>query len=851
MPIQQVQGKPLKKNIAGAMFDIQPIDESGSFDSQRFENISKVINLKISDIQPEQSIYPVKSSKTSVEKLFEIPVAQEDQNAVRDKIYSTKQNLLGELEDIFSSPLNVHTELSRVGGQIHDLDLRKTTRKIYQRPSGSEEVLRHGSAYVRPNVELGSEVLKSLPRIELVASKTQIPVYKYENILNQFYDYKQKKILHPSFVPKSKFLENRNRLTAVLILTPIIIASTVFYLSNTETNVKNNVVQNGKNAVANMMDAKQSMEELRFSDAVNSFKLAHDDFVKANNTLDKLGASFAWFLKYIPGINKITSANNMVIAGQNIAKMGEDLSSVLNDTSRIKLNNILTPGAGPSLHDLFKNFYAVAESSRDRIEKTKGLLANINAEVLPEDKRDLFNLFKDRLPQLSGMLDNSIGYSKALLNMIPERGSKKYLILFQNNSELRATGGFPGSYAVISFNDGRYGGIKIDDVYNPDGQLKNNIIPPKPLQHITQTWGMRDANWFADFPTSARKVMEFYHDGSGDSVDGVLTMTPDIITNILKITGPIDMPEYGVVLSADNFVSQVQEEVEYNQHKPGDTPKKILIDFFPRFLARLSTGDQKSLFMIAKIFSDAIENKHILAYFNDPDAEKIALENNFSGIINTTASDYLQVVFSNVKGSKTDTVTDSLFKLSTKINNDNSVEHSLTITRKHNGGDFSLRFYNLQNPDYVRVYVPENAKLESVNGNDVPNFKPLVDYNNGLYKKDHDLQKIESDTNHLQNGVDVLHESGRKVYGFWMILDPQQTKTVTIKYKIADAYNKGNYHILIEKQAGTGAIPLEASFELPTGKEITGFSPNLQIDGNSLILKSDLNRDKELEIKLR
>ncbi len=935
MPIQQVQGKPLGKVLA-AMFDVRPnvseevlkhssayvppTNESGYFDAQRFQSIDETINLAPAKTIPpprlktKRKSYPKNDiamtlpSPTLVGNQFvqsnampsvvqtpeelSPPVInnklEEIEEPLSDSTANVKEDLLGELENIISSPLDVHTELARIGGQIHNLDLRKKPRKIYQRPSVerrpnvSAEVLstveerelrnakdssRGTGAYVQFSPQK-PQPLKPLPQIELVKIDTMVPVYQYDNIIGRMdirpernitQEFWQKK--HPptggsnrAIVPKKKTF-NRGSFSSkwmtVLILTPLVAIGAMYYFSKTKANIESNVVQNGKNAVANMMDAKEYLEEFKFSDAANSFTLAHDDFIKTNSTLDKLGASMSWLLKYIPGLNKISSASNMAVAGENVAKVGEDFSTILNDTARIKLNSILTPGAGPSLYDLFKSFNKVAITSKTRIDQTQNLLSNVSEGVLPEDKRQLFDIFKEKLPAISAKLDEAVNFSATLSAMVPEKGSKKYLILFQNNTELRATGGFPGSYAVISFTDGRYNGIKIDDSYNPDGQLKNNIIPPQPLQHITPTWGMRDANWFADFPTSAKKIIQFYHDGSGDSVDGVLTLTPDIIVSMLKITGPIDMPEYGVVLNADNFMEQVQTEVEYNQHKLGDTPKKILIDFFPRFLAKLGTQDSKSLFAIIQIFSDAVKGKHILAYFNDFNAESVVLKNNFAGAVSNQTGDYLQVALTNIKGSKTDAVTESSIKLMTKINDNNFIEHELVITRKHNGGDYGLRFYNLQNPDYIRAYVPENSELESVVGNDVPNFKPLVDYNSGQYKKDVSLQKIESDTTHPQDGVDVFHESGRKVFGFWMILDPKQTKIITVKYKLVDEHKAGDYHLLIQKQSGTGATPLEASFQFPIGIMPTDYSPELQVDGNSLTLKSDLNMDREINIKIK
>ncbi|HCX28112.1 MAG TPA: hypothetical protein DHI91_03160, partial [Candidatus Portnoybacteria bacterium] len=53
-----------------------------------------------------------------------------------------------------------------------------------------------------------------------------------------------------------------------------------------------------------------------------------------------------------------------------------------------------------------------------------------------------------------------------------------------------------------------------------------------------------DANWFADFPSSAKKIMSFYEKAGGSTADGVISLTPTIIERLLSMTGPIEMPAY-------------------------------------------------------------------------------------------------------------------------------------------------------------------------------------------------------------------------------------------------------------------------------------------------------------------
>ena len=415
------------------------------------------------------------------------------------------------------------------------------------------------------------------------------------------------------------------------------------------------------------------------------------------------------------------------------------------------------------------------------------------------------------------------------------------------------------------FKDGQLLDIVVDDVYNLDGQLKENIIPPEPLQHITPTWGMRDANWFIDFSVSAQKVMEFFKKEAGYEVDGVITISPRMISDILKVVGPIEMPEYGTVINDENFVSTIQEEIEYGDNR--QQPKKIVMDMTPKLLEKISSADSNQWLEIFNVFMSGLDKKDILMYFQDLGLENFVAEKGFGGLIKQartytdstqiyTDTDYLMVTFTNVKGSKTDRVTDNSIKLNlqptmtypfdklrilnlSKGNLQPVIKHKLTITRQHNGGDTKYGFYNRQNPAYVRVLVPKGAELISVSGNSAPDFKPLISYSGDEFKKDKDLFKLESSFEFdRENNAWVYEESGKTGFAFWMITDPGEEKTVELEYVVpfasseAEGFSNNNYGIYIQKQPGLEVDNFEFSA------------------GGDYVYNGEFNKDLELRFRL-
>lgn len=854
-----------------AMFDIRPA-KSGSLDLEKLRGIKKKIDLRpeitASEVETANFFDEYPSQKTAGsdegEFIFEIPKEIKPQPLLpapksgkpnRKAIEIPRQSILEEFHKAMAESTGVVAELTKFGAEIYPLKKQsanpvthtnvryranwRKTKFIRREADVPEEP--QATAAIAEAVDVERD--KNLENFWKPAGSFSSPVSremeaylekgKIENRLHTHIADKKERFKPAYQRTKPKWNSwFRRRSFVFLAIIGLSVAGAFGFVQKSGILAKNNVIQNGNNAVANLKEAKQDLENFDFLKAADSFALAYDDFSKASGTLSQLGASFLSIFGNIPGLDKVKAANNLVEAGQNMSKAGENLSlafATLYKSNLFSSFGSSVPNNG-SLGKTIREFKDVLEYADKNINKAASLLAVIDANVLPEDKRQTLVDFKEKIPAFQKYIGEAIDYSKFMYDFVGSNGHRRYLVLLQNNSELRPTGGFPGTYAVIEFENGNLKKTFVDDIYQIDGGIRENIIPPIPLQHITPTWGMRDANWFADFPASARKVEEFFKLEGGGEVDGVITITPDIITKILAVVGPIDMPEYKMELTADNFLTQVQEEVEYKADR--SKPKKILSDFQPKFLAKLAEQNRDGWIAIFKILLNGLKEKHALAYFNNQELQKLAVENGFAGEIKRVPADYLQVVFSNVKGSKTDFVTDNSFNLKISPNNGGDLTHELTIARTHKGGNSKFGFYNKDNSAYIRVYVPLGAKLEEIKGQSITNFDALIGYEDFDFKIDKDLESIESGISHPMSGVDVFEESGRTVFGFWLITKPGQTKSVTLKYSVTEetAAPNGKFSLYWQKQSGTG-------------------SDLAQIDYRGKVEQFDLSVDREFAVE--
>lgn len=169
-------------------------------------------------------------------------------------------------------------------------------------------------------------------------------------------------------------------------------------------------------------------------------------------------------------------------------------------------------------------------------------------------------------------------FAKELPFLVGTTRPVTYLFVFQNNMELRPTGGFIGSFALITFDQGRISSRTVHDIYDADGMITGFITPPEPIQkHLGEaSWHMRDANWDPDFPTSARRLSWFLEKAMDQKVDGVVAVDLKVLQSLLSVTGPISLSEFGDTITTENMYETVQKRVE-EDFFPGTSRKKTYL----------------------------------------------------------------------------------------------------------------------------------------------------------------------------------------------------------------------------------------------------------------------------------
>ncbi|MFZ5982031.1 MAG: DUF4012 domain-containing protein, partial [Patescibacteria group bacterium] len=310
--------------------------------------------------------------------------------------------------------------------------------------------------------------------------------------------------------------------------------------------IKDRALLGGETALAGLNKAKDSILRNDFAASLYDFENSRNAFGKMNSDLGELGFILVESGKILPLTSKLTSGKYLALSGEKISEIGMEVSVLMQSLEAIK-NPVGEEQI--SFLEVFKKTDRSLQKISGLLEALEGDLENVDVDDLPEDKREKFVLLKNELPEARKMMAGFLNDSQILYDILGGNGPRKYLFLFQNNNEMRPTGGFIGTYALLDIFDGRIKRLKVDGIFNPDGQLREKVVPPAPIQKISAAWSLHDSNWWPDFPTSAEKASWFWEKTGGPTVDGVIAMTPEVIKKLLEITGPIELPEYGKWIS--------------------------------------------------------------------------------------------------------------------------------------------------------------------------------------------------------------------------------------------------------------------------------------------------------------
>lgn len=509
---------------------------------------------------------------------------------------------------------------------------------------------------------------------------------------------------------------------------------------------------------AKLLFTNPAAAELKFQSSSHNFLLAKDDVLKLNS----------YHLRLLGG-KKIDAALAVAKALKNISEAVRALSQ--------------TDAILPSVEQAQKSFVLARDN------------ANTALQLEPS---------RPEIKELHSLIGEHLTLLEDLAVLLGRDNWKRYLVLFQNNTEIRATGGFIGSFAVLDVDRGQMKQLDIPKggSYDLQGDLKVAIAPPQPLQLVKSRWEFQDANWFPDFPTSAVKVAWFYEKADQRTVDGVIALNTNLLIDLLKITGPIEMPAYHRVIDADNFLLETQKIVELEYDRKINQPKEFIGDLAAVMLEKLKKLPRDQYKSLLDVLLSNLDKKNIMLFATDTKIEDYLNRFGWGGRLKQigTKEDYLGIIHTNIAGQKTDQMMNETVTYRPSIGSDGSVTVKLSIARTHEGKKGEL-FRGVRNVDYLRVYVPEEATFISAEGFDQPPAFLFKNPSKDLGQGKNVVAEENAFAVDLKSQTLIYNQFGKTVFANWLQVDPGHTVTATLVYKLPFKVTD-QYQLFVEKQSG-------------------------------------------------
>lgn len=557
--------------------------------------------------------------------------------------------------------------------------------------------------------------------------------------------------------------------------------------------------------------------------ATASFTAASQEFAAAKNELSHVAGWGTPVAKIVPGIaHTFRSAEAAVAAGTDLAQAGTVIAAgVSAETANppiVTSAQGVIRGSFGTMTPLFRDGRALREALTHVTDALRAF-DTIDPRDVPSSAQDAFRLWQGFAQTQGDAADRLQKMGTFLAALFAADQPKEYLMVLQNNDELRPTGGFMGTVMLLKFDHGTFTVVDAPATgpYDITAHMAHTTLPPEPLYSVSPFWTFQDSNWFIDAPTSASFILDFYRQARGFVPDGVIFVTPTVIEDLLKLTGPLTVPGYDLQINADNFLRTTENQVENNYNKLANNPKQFIVDLFPVMLNAVTTLPPGDAFKAAATVLSRIDQHDIMFTSRDSSTQAVIDGLGWSGRLPETTHDSLAVVDTNLGGGKTDRVIDESVHVTLSYDGTN-ILHQVAITRTHHGqsGD---PFSGTTNRDFIRIYTPPNAQLAGITGATIPAedfYLPAEPgaKRSGLLTNTEKQVLIDPAT-----GARISHENDRTVFGAWSVLPVGATQTITFSYTTPFVATNGGtpWTMSWTKQPGATLRKWQVTFQATKG----------------------------------
>jgi hypothetical protein len=369
---------------------------------------------------------------------------------------------------------------------------------------------------------------------------------------------------------------------------------------------------------------------------------------------------------------------------------------------------------------------------------------------------------------------------------------------------------------------------------------------------------LRDANWFSDFPTTVSWVEYLYAYTHSHSVDGVIALDQRFLVILLNRLGPLEVEGVPYPLTAENVVAYMRaaKEPPAGEPVPADWYRKGFIeDIAGALLEKISAGRDLDWLALSQGIFQALEERHLLLQIDNPRLAALLATRGWDNAVRAGEGDFLMLTDTNIGFNKTNAVVEVSLAYDVDLQDLDAPRASLLVTHTNMAnpqvpcihwyagtitGDWMYpidRCYW----DYLRVYKQAGTELLLASTHGIP-AEQLV---SAAYVPPH-VDALEEDLPGVTGFGTLLVVPGGRSWntGFTFALPASVLTEVSEPGQLA-------YRLKVHKQPGTLAELLTVRVHLPANAGLVSASRQAVVQGNNLLVKTNLRTDVDLEIVFR
>jgi hypothetical protein len=616
--------------------------------------------------------------------------------------------------------------------------------------------------------------------------------------------------------------------SVVLLLMAAALAGFVGLSIRTEAEAGRIAVSQGRRALASG-DLDQALE--RFREARQRFETSHDRASSGPGAvlaaLPVIGRSF----EVAGGISRAggTLAGAAIELTESIAALPNGLGSLAPAGGRLPIE---------ALTDLTDEIGAAARAGREALEIVRATPSSLIPALVADARFEA----EEQVGLASRALDSASSLIEGLPGFAGADGRRRYLLLAESPAEQRGTGGIWGAYAILTADDGALSVGPFEPILTLPEAEPNQVPAPNPDYRANwDAYGgagsWRDMNMTPDFPSAARAALANYEFGTGRRLDGVIVADPFAVEEMLKVTGPAEIPSLGVTLDKDSVVDFIANEAYILFPQAAKDRKGVLgrvVGFaFARFLAARGEGAAK-----IEAIADAVAGGHLKVYSNDPSIEEGLASAGLDGSLSAPpGSDMLAVHVNSRSASKIDYYASRSIKYDVELGGEGEAFATTEIEIRNDAPTSGVPRYVIGPGLGIKGHVPgDNVSL-------ITSSCPGP------------CELIAAQRNGREQPMRVGEELGRTRYQDFITTPGGSSSTLRIVTHRDDVWSGnssgGVYRLTILPQTTIVPTEIEVTVRPPAGTNVVWSSDAMQLRDGAMVWRASPTGRVELVVRFR